>query len=178
MLSLKPLRLANDKATTNATIGDGCHRQEGSSPFSLPSSGVTEIATNRSDDLIMGDGGQTTVTGSFSGLKPGLHGFHVHALGNTTNDPTLTVLDKNTVLQMMKNCHDCDLGNANVRDDVVDNQISLSGPNSIIGRAVVVHSDPDNLGKECSSPSGGHELSKTTGNAGGRVACGIIGIQG
>ncbi|KAH9754517.1 Superoxide dismutase (Cu-Zn) 4A [Citrus sinensis] len=91
-------------------------------------------------------GSQTTVTGSFSGLKPGLHGFHVHALGNTTNDPTLTVLDKNT--------------------------ISLSGPNSIIGRAVVVHSDPDNLGK------GGHELSKTTGNAGGRVACGIIGIQG
>ncbi|AQL06660.1 Superoxide dismutase [Zea mays] len=26
--------------------------------------------------------------------------------------------------------------------------------------------------------SGGHELSKSTGNAGGRVACGIIGLQG
>lgn len=29
--------------------------------------------------------GPTTVTGSVSGLKPGLHGFHVHALGDTTN---------------------------------------------------------------------------------------------
>ena len=29
--------------------------------------------------------GVTTVTGTVSGLKPGLHGFHVHALGDTTN---------------------------------------------------------------------------------------------
>ena len=29
--------------------------------------------------------GPTTVTGSLCGLKPGLHGFHVHALGDTTN---------------------------------------------------------------------------------------------
>lgn len=35
---------------------------------------------------------------------------------------------------------------------------------------VQVHVDPDDLGL------GGHELSLITGNAGGRVACGIIGI--
>lgn len=29
--------------------------------------------------------GPTTVTGNLSGLKPGLHGFHIHALGDTTN---------------------------------------------------------------------------------------------
>ena len=33
-----------------------------------------------------------------------------------------------------------------------------------------VHADPDDLGK------GGHELSKTTGNAGARSACGVVGI--
>ncbi|VAH42587.1 unnamed protein product [Triticum turgidum subsp. durum] len=81
--------------------------------------------------------GPTTVTGSVTGLKEGLHGFHVHALGDTTNG--------------------C---------------MSTGTPNSIVGRAVVVHGDADDLGK------GGHELSKSTGNAGARVACGIIGLQG
>ncbi|KAL5983941.1 cysteine desulfurase Selenocysteine lyase [Asimina triloba] len=71
-----------------------------------------------------------------------------------------------------ENRHAGDLGNVTAGDDgtvtftKIDSQIPLSGPNSIIGRAVVVHADPDDLGK------GGHELSKTTGNAGGRSACG------
>ncbi|AQL06659.1 superoxide dismutase [Cu-Zn] 4A isoform X2 [Zea mays] len=77
-----------------------------------------------------------------------------------------------------ENRHAGDLGNVTAGADgvaninVTDSQIPLTGPNSIIGRAVVVHADPDDLGK------GGHELSKSTGNAGGRVACGIIGLQG
>jgi Cu/Zn superoxide dismutase len=50
-------------------------------------------------------------------------------------------------------------------------KISLSGPHSILGRAVVVHADSDDLGR------GGHELSKTTGNAGARIGCGIIGLR-
>lgn len=54
--------------------------------------------------------------------------------------------------------------------NITDKFISLTGDNSILGRTVVVHADVDDLGK------GGHELSKTTGNAGGRLACGVIGI--
>jgi Cu/Zn superoxide dismutase len=53
---------------------------------------------------------------------------------------------------------------------IVDNQIPLTGPNSVVGRAFVVHELKDDLGK------GGHELSLTTGNAGGRLACGVIGL--
>ena len=64
------------------------------------------------------------------------------------------------------------IADANGKADIniSDQFISLTGANSILGRTVVVHADVDDLGK------GGHELSKTTGNAGGRLACGVIGI--
>uniref|UniRef100_C8CHT2 Superoxide dismutase [Cu-Zn] n=1 Tax=Morella rubra TaxID=262757 RepID=C8CHT2_9ROSI len=127
--------------------------------------------------------GPTTVTGNITGLKPGIHGFHVHALGDTTNGcmstgPHFNPAGKVHGAPEDEIRHAGDLGNITVGDDgtanftIIDKQIPLCGPNSIIGRAVVVHADPDDLGK------GGHELSLSTGNAGGRVACGIIGLQG
>ncbi|KAL4391248.1 hypothetical protein AHAS_Ahas03G0226100 [Arachis hypogaea] len=70
--------------------------------------------------------------------------------------------------------------------------IPLSGVHSILGRAVVVHADPDEIRRDAYSvkpnilvalntafetleiemPACGHELSKTTGNAGARVEYG------
>ncbi|KAK9732741.1 hypothetical protein RND81_04G018900 [Saponaria officinalis] len=127
--------------------------------------------------------GPTTVTGTITGLKPGLHGFHVHSLGDTTNGcmstgPHFNPDGKVHGAPEDDVRHAGDLGNITAGDDgtatftITDSQIPLSGPNSIVGRAVVVHGDPDDLGR------GGHELSKSTGNAGGRIACGIIGLQG
>ncbi|KAG8793976.1 Superoxide dismutase [Cu-Zn], partial [Serendipita sp. 398] len=49
--------------------------------------------------------------------------------------------------------------------------ISLKGIKSIVGRAIVVHTGTDDLGK------GGNDGSLTTGNAGGRAACGVIGLS-
>ncbi|KAK4768360.1 hypothetical protein SAY87_003501 [Trapa incisa] len=118
--------------------------------------------------------GPTTVTGSISGLKPGHHGFHVHALGDTTNGcmstgPHFNPAGKEHGAPEDENRHAGDLGNINVGEDGISSKlpgyIPLSGTHSIVGRAVVVHADPDDLGK------GGHELSKSTGNAGGRLAC-------
>lgn len=54
--------------------------------------------------------------------------------------------------------------------NIVDRQVKLIGPHSIIGRSVVVHGSEDDMGR------GGHELSLTTGNSGSRVAGGVIGI--
>lgn len=73
--------------------------------------------------------------------------------------------------------HVGDLGNIEAGQNtvatisIVDHVISLKGPHSIIGRAIVVHSDVDDLGK------GGFADSLTTGHAGTRVACGVIGIM-
>ena len=52
----------------------------------------------------------------------------------------------------------------------LDNVISLQDghPANIAGRAVVVHADADDLGR------GNDDESLKTGNAGSRVACGII----
>ncbi|CAG8437978.1 16809_t:CDS:2 [Acaulospora morrowiae] len=74
-----------------------------------------------------------------------------------------------------ENRHVGDLGNVIasaggvVKTHIIDKKITLSGPNSVVGRSVIVHADIDDLGK------GGHEFSLTTGNAGARLACGIIG---
>ncbi|RYQ90705.1 hypothetical protein HN51_054935 [Arachis hypogaea] len=70
-------------------------------------------------------------------------------------------------------CHAGDLENIVANADgvaeatIVDNQIPLIGPNPVVGRALVVHELEDDLGK------GGKELSLSTGNAGGRLACGM-----
>jgi superoxide dismutase, Cu-Zn family len=54
---------------------------------------------------------------------------------------------------------------------IEDNQIKLIGPESVLGRMIVVHAGKDDLGK------GGDEESLKTGNAGGRAACGVIGVS-
>ena len=78
--------------------------------------------------------------------------------------------------------HAGDLGNITAGEDGVasisltDAQIPLTGPNSILGRAVVVHELADDLGKgDHSEPGTQGKTSKTTGNAGARLACGVIG---
>ena len=47
--------------------------------------------------------------------------------------------------------------------------MTLVGPRSIIGRALVIHAGQDDLGE------GKDPESLKTGNAGGRVACAVIG---
>lgn len=72
--------------------------------------------------------------------------------------------------------HVGDLGNIKANAEgvaqinITDTMISLSGPNSILGRAFVVHSQEDDLGK------GNSTVSQETGNAGDRWACGVVGI--
>jgi Cu-Zn family superoxide dismutase len=121
------------------------------------------------------------LSGEVKGLKPGLHGFHVHEFGDGTNGcmsagPHFNPFGKEHAGPEDADRHVGDLGNVTATDDgiakvnISDKHISLSGNLSILGRTLVIHADPDDLGR------GGHELSKSTGNAGGRLACGVIGI--
>ena len=72
--------------------------------------------------------------------------------------------------------HVGDLGNVNadengkVQQNMEDSWITLSGYHSVVGRGCVVHEKEDDLGR------GGDEESKKTGNAGKRIACGVVAL--
>jgi len=124
------------------------------------------------------------ISGEIHGLDANAkRGFHVHELGNTTGGCLSTGShfnpDGNThgaPSDATSKRHAGDLGNIQSDSDgtatlsFTDSIISLNGAYSIIGRAVVVHAGTDDLGK------GGNEESLKTGNAGGRAACGVIGL--
>ncbi|KAG0746143.1 hypothetical protein G6F57_008161 [Rhizopus arrhizus] len=121
------------------------------------------------------------VEASFTGLKPGKHGFHVHEFGDHTNGcisagPHYNPHGKTHGAPDADIRHAGDLGNITASSsgeaslNIKDSQVKLIGPYTVIGRTIVVHADEDDLGL------GGHELSPTTGNAGDRLACGVIGV--
>lgn len=115
------------------------------------------------------------------GLKKGAeHGFHVHEAGDLTDQCTSMCAHfnphkKNHGGPGSKDRHVGDLGNLKTNDKgeakyvMKDDVIKLKGKNSIIGRGLIIHADPDDLGK------GGQEDSLTTGHAGKRIACAVIG---
>lgn len=123
------------------------------------------------------------VTYHIKGLSDGLHGFHVHEYGDLTDGCSSSCAHFNPYNKLhggrnSKIRHVGDLGNILSKDKVAkgvfyDNLISLNPKSkcSIIGRCIVVHKDIDDLGK------GDNKESTNTGNAGKRLACGVIGIS-
>jgi len=122
----------------------------------------------------------TRVYGTIKGLPVGLHGFHIHTYGDLSNgcdsagphfNPTQQ--DHGSLTSEVR--HVGDFGNlesqgGDVTFDFFVKDLNLFGSQSIIGRAVIIHADADDLGRTS------HPLSKTTGNAGARLVCGVIGI--
>ena len=124
------------------------------------------------------EGEAVHVTGDLAGLTPSAkHGFHLHEFGDCTApdgasagghfapeghphgppDPAAH--------------HAGDLGNVeadasgHAKVDVTVRGLGLaSGDRAIVGRAVIVHAQPDDL------------TSQPAGNAGPRVGCGVVGV--
>lgn len=126
-----------------------------------------------------------TIRGRIYGLKKGLHGFHIHQngeLGNNCKDagPHFNPMKKNHGAPNSLERHVGDLGNILTNSDaqptevVIHDKIISLDPNSpanILDLAIVIHGGEDDIGK------GGDPGSLKTGNAGSRLACGIIKAQ-
>jgi superoxide dismutase, Cu-Zn family len=116
------------------------------------------------------------ITGEITGLTPGPHGFHVHEYGDLNSDDGMATGGHFDPDKKMhggphdKNRHVGDLGNVEadksgrVKLNITDKVIQLHGPHSIIGRGLIVHAKADDL------------KSQPSGDAGGRVAQGVIGV--
>ncbi|XP_017027282.1 extracellular superoxide dismutase [Cu-Zn] isoform X2 [Drosophila kikkawai] len=116
------------------------------------------------------------------GVKEGKHGFHIHEKGDLSNGCASMgghynpdKVDHGGPHHEVR--HVGDLGNLEVNSSgtiditYTDTVISLTGKRTIIGRGCVLHELEDDLGQ------GNHTDSKKTGNAGGRIACGVIGVN-
>ncbi|XP_045485088.1 superoxide dismutase [Cu-Zn] 5-like [Pieris rapae] len=121
------------------------------------------------------------VEGVVIGLPAGRYGFHVHEKGDLSGGcasagPHFNPEKKQHGHPNDQNRHVGDLGNVVFNEDSVatidfmDTMIALYGPHCILGRSIVLHESDDDYGRT------DHPDSKTTGNAGGRAACGVVGI--
>jgi Cu-Zn family superoxide dismutase len=119
--------------------------------------------------------GGVTITAHIEGAPPGPHGLHVHEIGDCSSEdfksagghfnPTEAPHGAPTDAER----HAGDLGNIEVGDsgaghlELSSDLLTVTeGPNSTVGRAVILHDKADDL------------ASQPTGAAGGRIACGVV----
>ena len=109
------------------------------------------------------------------GLTAGDHGYHIHQFGDcragdgSSAGGHFNPRNQGHGAPTDKIRHIGDLGNltadagGSARVDTIDAMLTLDGPESIVGRSVVVHAQADDF------------KTQPTGGAGARVACGVIG---
>lgn len=120
--------------------------------------------------------GKVKVAAHIMGLAPNsTHGFHIHASGDMSADDLLSTGGHFNPDQHIHGgpttspVHAGDLGNIKADAtgmamyEITVSDITLGGPkNDVVGKAVIIHSAPDDL------------KSQPTGNAGSRIAGGVI----
>jgi len=135
----------------------------------------TVTFTQQGDGLI--------VIADFAGVDtPGEHGFHVHETGDCSHDAAgkhFTSAGGHFNPNNVEHAcppneprHAGDLGNVQIgtngagRSEQTTNLLTLSGPNSVVGKAIILHTGAD----DCQT--------QPTGNAGDRLACGVVTMEG
>jgi len=121
----------------------------------------------------LGDG-SVRVAIDLTGVPPGVHGFHIHDKGDCGDNGNAAGGHFNPAATShgapsVDPHHAGDFGNVTadadgrVHSEFTTRSVTLdAGPNSAVGHAVILHANPDDL------------VTQPTGNAGARIACGIV----
>jgi Cu-Zn family superoxide dismutase len=168
----------------------GCGKTEEEAPAPAPEEpmAVEEAPATASATLTAREGGtvagQVTFTeidggvmivAHITGAPAGTHGFHIHDVGDCSSADfksagghfNPTDMPHGSPADMER--HAGDLGNVEVGEDgtahheATSSMLTVSdGPNSVLGRGVILHENADDL------------VSQPTGAAGARLACGVV----
>ncbi len=121
-------------------------------------------------------GSKTVITADIRGLKPNSeHGFHVHERGDCSAPDAMSAGGHFNPKSAPHGNHMAGAHHAgdmpNLKSDANgvarlvwedDDLTVVDGPNTVVGKAVVVHRDPDDY------------KTQPAGNSGPRIACGVI----
>ncbi len=158
-----------------AVAAAGCASMTASGPSATATLEPTKGNTAGGKVDFVQKGGKVFVTASVSGLAPGQHGFHIHEKGdcgsgdgmsagghfNPTGKPHGSPSSPDHHAGDMPTLVADGYGNATLSAEL-DAVTIGSGAADIVGKAVIVHKDPDDF------------KTQPTGNSGARVACGVI----
>ena len=150
---------------------------EGIAVFSGKINGTVILKENENDNSVK-------VVANLSGLPSNKKlAWHIHESGDLREKSCSSAgshynpFNKNHAGPHEKERHVGDLGNlstnanGNSKSSVIIHDLKLRGKYSVIGRSLVIHALPDDMGK------GGTEESLKTGSAGSRIACAVIGYS-
>ncbi|HEY6773094.1 MAG TPA: superoxide dismutase family protein [Oxalicibacterium sp.] len=169
-------------ALTGTVLLAGCAGMTDSSPpIAVANMKPTQGNTAAGTVTFVKQGDQLLMDARLTGLPPGPHGFHIHEKGDCSAPDGSSAgghfnpsgMKHGSPAQAQH--HGGDLGNiiadangtAALRLNIPINDINVSknSPSSIVGKGLIVHSDPDDY------------VTQPTGNAGKRLACGVITLK-
>jgi Cu-Zn family superoxide dismutase len=168
-------------ALFSAAVITGCAGWSTSSPKAEAVMKPTQGNMTSGTVSFVQKGDQLLVDARIEGLKPGLHGFHIHEKGDcsapdaTSAGGHFNPSGKHHGDPSKGEHHGGDFGNltadakgvAVLQLVIPTSQINLNKdvPNSILGKGLIVHADPDDY------------VTQPTGNSGKRLACGVISLK-
>ena len=158
-----------------AALAAGCASMMPAEPGARATLAPTAGNQARGTVAFVTRGDKVRVTAQVAGLAPGPHGFHIHEKGDcsapdaTSAGGHFNPAGKPHGDPAAADHHGGDMpmltadaaGNATL-EATIDTVTIGSGAGDIVGRAVVIHKDPDDF------------RTQPTGNSGARVACGVI----